>query len=81
MGDFPGSDPFNRAARNAAQMIADYKPDHRGYAPDHYQGDTMETAGTYLIETITDLTAVHVFNDKIVVVDAEGEVTTYRIVG
>lgn len=65
--------PFNRNAHNAAQMIADY----RGYSPDHYQGDTMATVGTYLVETITDLTAVHVFNDKVVVVDAEGNVTTY----
>jgi len=72
-----GDDPFNRGACNAARMIADY----RGYSPDHYQGDTMATTGTYLVETITDLTAVHVFNNKIIVVDAEGEVTTYPLAG
>ena len=78
MGDFPGADnPFNRNAYNAARAIAEY----RGYDPHHYQGDTLETAGTYLVETITDLTAVHVFNNKIIVVDAEGEVTTYPLAG
>ena len=73
-----GDDPFNRSARNAVRMIADY--------PNLYPDRTAETegameneAGTYLIETITDLTAVHVFNDRIVVVDAEGEVLTYQL--
>ena len=75
MGDFPGADPFNRAAYNATRMIADY----RGYSPDHYKGDNVEEAGTYLVLTITDLTAVHVFNDKVVVVDAEGNVLTYLV--
>ena len=74
MGDFPGADPFNRNAYNAARMVADYRPDH-------YHGDKVETTGTYLVETITDLTAVHVFNDKIIVVDADGNVTTYPLAG
>jgi len=52
-----------------------------GYADyDHSRlgGTAGKSEGTYFIETVTDVVAVHIFSTKIIVIDADGNHTEYR---
>ena len=73
-----GDDPFNRSACNAARMIADYKPDHRGYAPDHYREENMAErhSSNYLVTNMNEVEAVFVFANSVLIVEKDGSATS-----